>query len=110
MSRRAEAEDWEAVLADIALATGWELERVARLTLRQVVAIQGAMARHWERVAATSGFGSLFGGGKSGGSKSVSVDERSRLEATKSLNKRVELLKKTTGRSSFTIEEVLSPC
>ena len=81
------------ILADVAVATGWEFSRVAALTVEQLTAVQEAILRQWEAQAAMSGIKTMSKHFGVGGTQ---------------LADRLQEMKRTTGRASFDIAEVLT--
>ena len=79
------------ILADVATATGWGFSRVGALTVEQLTAVQEAIIRQWEAQAAMNG-----------------VKVMNRNFGTSRLAERVRDLKRSTGRDSFDIAEVLT--
>ena len=76
------------------LATGLPFETVAEFMQGQLIAVHKAMQRHWELTAALNGIQAKFG-------VSESVDQTSQFE------KKVEMMKKQTGRTTFDLREVI---
>ena len=78
------------------LATGLPFEVVAGFTKMQFIAMQQAVKRYWERMAAVNGLQAMFGGSK-----------RSSGDMTDAFEAKVKAMKKATGKDKLDLSEVV---